>query len=78
MALKVDNKKKQKSYEYKPKEEFQYDTCNCPIEKKIVNFPTYKDQIFDRDAIIFLSEDEKTHYEAIFSGEQKFVTVNPI
>jgi hypothetical protein len=69
MALKVDNKKKPKTYDYKPKEEFQYDNCNCPIVKKICNFPTYKDQIFERDAIILLSEDKKTHYEAILSGK---------
>ena len=72
MALKVDNKKKPKLYEYKAIEEFQYDNCKCPIQKKILNFATYKDQIFERDAVILLTEDERIHYEAILLGNHEF------
>ena len=49
----------------------KYEDCNCPIEKKILNFATYKDQIFERDAIILLTEDENTHYEVILSGNHE-------
>ena len=41
-------------------------TYLCPEEKKIVNFDTYFQQVFERDAIL-LSEEDKEKYELKFA-----------
>ena len=49
------------------KEHYIYSNCVCPDGKKIVNFETYTQQVFDNEAIL-LSEEEKTKYELIWSA----------
>ena len=60
--------KVKEKFNYKPKDQFIYSNCICPGEKKIVNFDTYFQQVFERDAIL-LSEEDKKKYELIQSGK---------
>ena len=62
-VVKVNNK-----FIYKPRDQFIYSNCICPEEKKTVNFDTYFQQVFERDAIL-LSEEDKEKYELIQSGK---------
>ena len=56
---------------HKPRAEFIYTNCVCPEKDKIVNFPTYYDQVFDqsfdRSLVILISEDDKKNFETIFA-----------
>ena len=54
-----------KCYIDKTKEHYIYSNCVCPDGKKIVNFETYTQQVFDNEAIL-LSEEEKTKYDNIY------------
>lgn len=51
----------------KTEEHFIYSNCVCPENNKILNFPTYHAQIFDKHSVMFVSEEEKEQFEAIFS-----------
>ena len=44
------------------KEDFSPDNCLCTQDKKIANFQTYYDQLFDPDAVLLVSEEEKLEY----------------
>ena len=44
----------------KPIEYFKDQNCTCINEDKILNFQTYLDQKFDKNAIILLSEKESS------------------
>ena len=57
-----------KCYIDKTKEHYIYSNCVCPDGKKIVNFETYTQQVFDNEARILLSEEEKTKFELIWSA----------
>ena len=57
-----------KCYVDKTKEHYIYSKCVCPDGNKIVNFETYTQQVFDNEARILLSEEEKTKYELIWSA----------
>ena len=56
-----------KCYVDKTKEHYIYSNCICPDGKKIINFETYTQQLFDNEARILLSEEEKNKYELIWS-----------
>ena len=46
----------------RPKEDFSPDNCLCTPDKKIANFQTYYDQLFDQDSVLLVSEEEKLEY----------------
>ena len=55
----------------KPRAEFIYTNCVCPEKDKILNFPTYYNQVFDqsfdRSSVILISEAEKNNFKTIFA-----------
>ena len=53
-----------KCFRKRPKEDFIPSNCLCPKEKKIANFQTYLDQLFDKEAVILVSEEEKLIYQS--------------
>ena len=57
-----------KCYVDKTKEHYIYSKCVCPDGNKIINFETYTQQVFDNEARILLSEEEKNKYELIWSA----------
>ena len=57
-----------KCYIDKTKEHYIYSNCVCPDGNKIINFETYTQQVFDNEARILLSEEEKNKYELIWSA----------
>ena len=50
----------------KIEEDCKYEDCKCSDENKLVNFPTYIDQVKNKSKLM-LFEEEKSRYEAIFS-----------
>ena len=56
---------------HKPQAQFIYSNCVCPENEKILNFPTYYDQVFDqsfdRSSMILISEDEKKKFETVLA-----------
>jgi hypothetical protein len=52
---------------HKARQHFIYANCLCPKENKILNFPIYHEQIFDRTSVILISEEEKKYFEEILS-----------
>ena len=69
--LKKEKIGKKVVYHYKQREDFDYSHCSCPPKKKIVNFMTYTEQIFENDSVILLSEDEKTKYQSLLSDIER-------
>ena len=61
-----------KCFEGKKKEEYIYSNCVCPGGDKIINFQCYTEQMFDSQARILLSEEEKNKYELMVSGLKIF------
>ena len=57
-----------KCFESKSMEYFISSNCICPQEKKIINFETYKEQMFDCQAQILLLEEDRNKYELILSA----------
>ena len=57
-----------KCFVEKIKEEYIYSDCVCPEGNKIINFETYKEQMFDCQARILLSEAERNKYELMVSA----------
>ena len=53
----------------KPLEEFIYDNCSCVEEDKILNFQGYTELLFDQEAEIVISHEEKSHYQEIISSK---------
>ena len=53
----------------KPIEEFIYDHCGCQEEDKILNFQGYTELLFDQEAEIVISYEEKLHYQEIVSSK---------
>ena len=56
---------------HKTQEEFIYSNFVCPKNNKILNFPTYFDQVFDRSSVIMISEYEKSNFEFILAHPGK-------
>ena len=56
--------------EGRPKEDFNPGNCSCSADRKIINFNTYFDHLFDEEPIILLSEEEKLKFQQITAGNK--------
>ena len=52
---------------HKPQSQFIYSNCVCLKNYKVLNFPTYYDQVFDRSSVILISEYDKSNFEFILA-----------